>query len=138
MLNGTTGLVEANQNNQVRNVAFHNDSYGVVIFSASIALVEHCQFDGGSVGIFDFGSLGGDRVQSCNFRNQIASQASPNGGIAMIGAGGNGMLVEDCLFSKGSNAGSMLLTGPKDKYRFDSFVGGGIHVGGTDEGAGSN
>jgi hypothetical protein len=126
-----------NQKNEVKNVNFNNDEIGVLDVSGSIDVTEHCNFDGGSVGWYDISSLGGDRLQSCNFENQNANEGQ-NIGIAILSTPGNGVLVEDCLISKGSNAFGMLLQGATDRARFDSFLGNSKRSGGTDLGAISN
>jgi hypothetical protein len=126
-----------NQKNEVLHVNFNNDEIGVLDISGSIDVTEHCNFDGGAVGWYDIASIGGDRLQSCNFEAQSANEGM-NVGIAILSTPGNGVLVEDCLVSKGSNAFGMLLQGASDRARFDSFVGGAKRTGGTDLGAGSN
>lgn len=126
-----------NQKNEISHVNFNDDEIGVLDVSGSIDLTEHCNFDGGSIGWFDISTLGGDRLQSCNFENQNANEGQ-NVGVAILDTPGNGVLVEDCLVSKGSNAFGMILQGATDKIRFDSFVGNSKHSGGTDLGAASN
>jgi hypothetical protein len=126
-----------NQKNEVRRVNFNNDEIGVLDVSGSADVVEFCNFDGGSVGWYDISSLGANRLQSCNFQNQQANEGQ-NVGIAIVDTPGNGVLVEDCLVSKGSNAFGMLLQGASDRARFYSFVGGSKRSGGTDLGAASN
>ena len=126
-----------NQKNEVLRVNFNNDEIGVLDVSGSIDLTEHCNFDGGSVGWFDISSLGGDRLQSCNFENQKGNEGN-NSGIAILDTPGAGVLVEDCLVSKGSNAFGEILQGGTDVDRFDTFVGGAKRVSPRDIGAGSN
>jgi hypothetical protein len=126
-----------NQKNEVLRVNFNNDEIGVLDISGSIDLVEHCRFDGGSVGWYDIASMGGDRLQSCDFENQQANEGQ-NLGIAILSTPGAGVLVEDCCVSKGSNAFGEILQGATDTDRFDTFVGGAKRSGGRDIGAGSN
>jgi hypothetical protein len=126
-----------NQKNEVRHVNFNADEIGVLDISGSIDVTEHCQFDGGSIGWYDVSSLGGDRLQQCNFQNQNANEGM-NVGVAIISTPGAGVLVEDCLISKGSNAFGEILQGATDTDRFDTFVGGAKRSGGRDIGAGSN
>lgn len=112
-----------NQKNEILHVNFNADEIGVLDVSGSCDLVEFCNFDGGSVGWFDVSSLGADRLQSCNFQNQRANEGQ-NIGIAILDTAGAGVLVEDCLVSKGSNAFGEILQGSTDVNRFDTFVGG--------------
>jgi hypothetical protein len=133
-------LLDANnsdrdQKNDIRNINFNKDLYGVLIVSGSIDEVEHCNFDGGSIGVYDIASLGGDRIQACNFENQTAVEIL-NASYGVISTPGGGVLIEDCEFAHENNAG-FVEQGATDKYRFNSFVGGGpTHFGGTEEGAG--
>jgi hypothetical protein len=126
-----------NQKNEVLRVNFNNDEIGVLDVSGSIDVTEHCNFDGGSIGWYDISSLGGDRLQACNFENQNANEGQ-NFGVAILSTPGNGVLVEDCLISKGSNAFGEILQGATDTDRFDTFVGGAKRTGGRDNGAISN
>jgi hypothetical protein len=126
-----------NQKNEVLRVNFNNDEIGVLDISGSIDVTEHCNFDGGSVGWYDISSLGGDRLQQCNFENQVANEGQ-NVGIAIISTPGAGVLVEDCLVSKGSNAFGEILQGATDVNRFDTFLGGAKRTVARDIGAGSN
>jgi hypothetical protein len=126
-----------NQKNEVLRVNFNNDEIGVLDVSGSIDVTEHCNFDGGSIGWYDIASLGGDRLQQCNFQNQVANEGQ-NVGIAIISTPGAGVLVEDCLVSKGSNAFGEILQGATDTDRFDTFLGNAKRMGGRDIGAISN
>lgn len=127
---------EKNQKNEVIRVNFNNDEIGVLDVSGSDDVVEHCNFDGGAAGWYDIASLGANRLQSCNFQNQKANEGM-NLGIAILDTPGNGVLVEDCLVSKGSNAYGEILSGG-DRDRFNTFLGGAKRTGGVDLAAGSN
>jgi hypothetical protein len=112
-----------NKKNKITNVNFDKDFIGVVIVQGSIDLVEHCNFDGGTYGIYDILGDGGDRFQADNSQNQtfgIISVSSPN----------SGNLIEDCLFANPTGAG-FLAGNSADKFRFNSVVNGTLHIGGV-------
>ena len=120
LLNGTAN--GQNQKNKVINVNFDNDFVGVLIVRGSIDVVEHCEFDGGTYGIYDIASDGGDRFQADNSQNQtfgIVSASSPTAGN----------LIEDCLFANEAAAGIFAGNGG-DRLRFNSTVNGTLKIGG--------
>jgi hypothetical protein len=134
LFDATDGKKEHNQKNRAQYVNFNGDRVGVLTISASINVVEDCDFDGGSVGIYDIGSLGGDRFEKDNFENQQPAE-SFNFGYGIIVSPGKGVLAEYCLFADIKTAG--LVLGVNDRFRFNSFVSDGVnHVGGVEEGAG--
>jgi hypothetical protein len=134
LLDATDGVKEHNQKNRVQRVNFNADQVGVQVVSGSIDVVEDCDFDGGSVGIVDIASLGGDRFQKDNFENQQPVEAF-NAGFGVLALPGKGVLVEDCMFASIKVAG-LILQGAQDKFRFDTFVSdGATHLGGTEEGS---
>jgi hypothetical protein len=134
LLDATDGVKEHNQKNRVEKVNFNSDRVGVYIVSASIDVVEDCDFDGGSAGILDVASLGGDRFEKDNFENQQPSETLP-AGYGILASPGKGVLAEYCLFADIKTAG--LALSPNDRFRFNSFVSDGTnHIGGVEEGAG--
>jgi hypothetical protein len=125
---------EHNQKNDARRVNFNGDTIGVLTISGSINKVENCDFDGGSVGIYDIASLGGDRFQQDNFENQKPVEAM-NASIGVLVGPGAGTLTEDCLVADDTDG--IVLGSGADKFRFDSFNSVTTHViGGTEENAG--
>jgi hypothetical protein len=135
LLDATDGERDHNQKNRVQRINFNGDLIGVLLVSGSIDVVEDCDFDGGSIGVYDIASLGGDRFQKDNFENQTGVEAL-NEGIGVATSPGKGTLTEDCLFADDQTVGLFLASG-QDKYRFDSFVSDAIaHLGGVEEGAG--
>ena len=129
LIDATDKKKEHNQKNDVRRVNFNSDQIGVLIVSGSIDLVENCEFDGGSIGIYDVASLGGDRFQQDNFENQQGAEAL-NMGVGFVSTPGNGVLVEDCFFTDAQTAGA-ILQGTQDRLRFNSFAhNGATHIGG--------
>jgi hypothetical protein len=125
---------EHNQKNDARRVNFNGDRIGVLSISGSINKVENCDFDGGSVGIYDIASLGGDRFQQDNFENQKPAEAM-NTSIGVLVTVGAGTLTEDCLIADDTDG--IVLGSGTDKFRFDSFNSVTTHViGGTEELAG--
>jgi hypothetical protein len=125
---GTYGIVlnrsasGHNQKNKVINVNFNNDYLGIAIVEGSIDLVEHCNFDGGFVGIYDLQADGGDRFQANNSQNQtfgIISASSPS----------SGNLIEDCLFANETAAG-FFAANADDKFRLNTAVNGTLNIGG--------
>jgi hypothetical protein len=134
LLGATDGVKEHNQKNRVQKVNFNADRIGVYVVSASIDVVEDCDFDGGSVGIMDVASLGGDRFEKDNFENQQPSESFA-GGYGILATPGKGTLTEYCLFADVKTAG--LILGVNDRFRFNSFVSDGTnHLGGVEEGSG--
>jgi hypothetical protein len=134
LLDASDGKKEHNEKNTVCNVHFNNDLIGVLLVSGSIDEIEHCDFEGGSVGIYDIASLGGDRFQADNFQQQTPSEAVGMS-VAVFVPPGNGTLTEDCLVA--DDAYGLVLGSANDKYRFDSFANDGVKViGGTEENAG--
>ncbi len=137
LFDASDGKREHNQKNELRHVNFNNDRIGVLIVSGSIDVVEFCKFDGGSVGIYDIGSLGGDRFQQDNFENQRRAEVL-NEGIGIVSTPGKGTLTEDCLFADDQDAG-IVAQGAQDRLRFNTFVSdGATHIGGISLGAGDN
>jgi hypothetical protein len=134
LFDASDGKREHNFKNNVYNVAFDQDEIGVLIISGSIDLVEQCDFEGGSVGVYDIASLGGDRVQADNFQAQVATEAS-NASIGVLSTPGAGILVEDCDVA--DDVVGLFLQSGQDKYRQNSFMSDKIpHTGGVEEGAG--
>jgi hypothetical protein len=111
-----------NQKNLVKNVNFDNDWIGVLLVRGSIDEVEHCNFDGGTYGIYDILSDGGDRFQADNSQNQTF-------GIVSVSSPTAGNLIEDCLFANEAAAGFLAGNGG-DRFRFNSSVNGTLHIGG--------
>ena len=137
LIDATDKKKEHNQKNDVRRVNFNSDQIGVLIVSGSIDVVENCEFDGGSIGIYDVASLGGDRFQQDNFENQQGVEAL-NMGIGFLSTPGNGVLVEDCFFTDAQTAGA-ILQGTQDRLRFNSFAhNGATHIGGISLGLADN
>jgi hypothetical protein len=98
--------------------------------------VENCDFDQGSVGIYDIAGVG-DRFQKDNFQAQTAVEAFNEGiGVVSTTNAAGGTLTEDCLFAAEQTAG-IVDQGPNDKVRFDSFIHNGTNrIGGIEELAG--
>jgi hypothetical protein len=121
LLDATDGLKEHNQKNRVEHVNFNGDEVGVLSVSGSIDVVENCDFDQGSVGIYDIAGVG-DRFQKDNFQAQHGVEAL-NEGIGVVSATGaaGGTLTEDCLFAAEGTLG-IFDGGPNDKVRFDTFI----------------
>ena len=120
LLDASDGKREHNQKNDVRRVNFNNDQIGVLTISGSINEIEFCNFDGDAVGVYDIGTLGGDRFQSDNFENMAPREAMPLG-VGIVSSPGKGTLAEDCLFADCVTAG-IYDSGAQDKLRFNSFV----------------
>jgi hypothetical protein len=121
LLDATDGLKEHNQKNRVEHVNFNANEIGVLSVSGSIDVVEACDFDGGSIGIYDVAGVG-DRFQKDNFQAQKGVEALNEGvGVASATNATGGTLTEDCLFAAESTAG-IFDAGPNDKVRFDSFI----------------
>lgn len=111
---------EHNFKNQCENVRFNGDEVGVLTVSGSLVDVEDCFFEGGSIGIYDVASLGGDRFQKNSFEAQAGVEAL-NEGIGLVTAGGVGVLAEDNLFADAQTMGAFF--GDKDdRLRFNSFI----------------
>jgi hypothetical protein len=125
---------EHNFKNAVYNVNFDKDEIGVLVVSGSIDVVDQCAFEGGSVGIEDIASLGGDRFEADNFQAQAPSE-SVNAGIGLLATPGAGVAVLGCLFASEPNG--IVLQAATEKYRFNDFNSVQTHIlGGTEEGAG--
>ena len=131
------GKKEHNFKNLARNINFNSDLVGILIVSGSLDLVEHCNFEGGSIGIYDVASLGGDRFQADNFEAQTGVEAL-NEGVGIVSSGGVGNLTEDCMFADAQTLG-LAMGNSKDLSRFNSFINCAVNrMGGTDLGAASN
>jgi len=127
-------MKEHNFKNEACNVRFNNDMIGVLTISGSLVDVEECFFEGGSIGIYDIATLGGDRFQADNFEAQTGVEAL-NEGIGIVTTGGVGVLVEDCMVADAQSFGVYLNDGKGDKYRFNSFINDPVTiVGGIEEG----
>jgi len=120
-----------NAKNTVDNIRFNNNVIGVLSVSGQSNWVKNCIIDGGDIGIYFFADLGGSRASNNTLENQKASEY-PGVGIALLSVGGTGTYFENNLVSKGSNPIGQML-GSADKFRFETFVGGAIHVGGVDQ-----
>lgn len=136
LLDATDGKREHNLKNEVRHLNFNNDKIGVLVVSASLDEVEHCNFDGGTFGVFDIASLGGDRFQTDNFQEQVPSESVSTQGIGLVTSPGKGVLVEDCNFA--TEQMGTVLQSAQDKFRFNSFENISVktHLGGIQEGFG--
>jgi hypothetical protein len=125
---------DANIKNVVDNIRFNNDGTGVISVSGQSNWVKNCIIDGGDIGIYFFADIGGSRATNNILENQKALEF-PGTGIALVSTSSGGVLFDNNLVSKGTNAVGMLMTNT-DKYRFDSFVGfpaNSPHVGGINE-----
>ena len=81
-----------------------------------------------------FSQDSGSRARNNILENQKAS-AQIGLGVALVSSSSLGVVFDDNVVAKGSNALGMIMSGT-DKYRFDSFVGFPIlspHLGGTNE-----
>ena len=137
LFDATDGRREHNQKNILRDVNFNGDLVGAEIVSGSIDLVERCDFDGGSVGIYDVATLGGDRFEYDNFENQTKSEVLALG-VGIVSTPGKGTLAEFCLFADDQTAG-IIDQGTPDRLRFNSFVSNGAtHIGGLSLGLADN
>jgi len=120
-----------NAKNTVDNIRFNNDVIGVLSISGQSNWVKNCIIDGGDIGIYFFADLGGSRASNNILEAQKAGEW-PGMGIALLSQGGSGTYFENNLVSKGSSTVGQLL-GAGDKFRFETFVGGALHVGGVDQ-----
>jgi hypothetical protein len=126
---------EHNQKNDLKRVNFNGDKIGALIVSGSIDEVEFCNFDQGSIGVEDIASLGGDRIESCNFEAQTRSE-SVNIGAGVLVALGKGIDTRNCVFAVQQDFG-IINASAQDKFRFNDFNSVPHKFsGGTEEGAG--
>jgi hypothetical protein len=117
---GSDGRREHNFKNEAENVRFNGDQVGVMTVSGSLVDVENCFFEGGSVGIYDVATLGGDRFQKDSFQSQAGVEAL-NLGIGLISLGGVGVLSEDNLFADEQTAAAFLQD-RDDRLRFNTEI----------------
>jgi hypothetical protein len=111
---------EHNQKNDLKRVNFNGDKVGALIVSGSIDEVEFCNFDQGSIGVEDIASLGGDRIESCNFEAQTRSEAIPTGTGVLI-ALGKGVDVRNSVFAVQQDFGVLGSSAAVDRIRFCDF-----------------
>jgi hypothetical protein len=126
-----------NAKNTASNLRLNGNTIGVLSSSGTSNLVKDCIIDGGDVGIM-FSQDSGSRANNNLLANQTASPAL-GVGVALVSSSSSGVVFDDNVVAKGSNAFGMIMSGT-DKYRFDSFVGfpnDGPLVGGTNEFANS-
>jgi Right handed beta helix region len=126
-----------NAKNTASNLKLNGNTFGVLSASGTSNLVKDCVIDGGDVGIW-FSQDSGSRARNNLLANQQAS-ASPGLGVALVSSPSFGVVFDDNVVTKGSNALGMIMSGT-DKYRFNSFVGfpkNSPHIGGTNEKANS-
>jgi len=124
---------DVNAKNTAQNLRLNNDGIGVFSLSGTSNWVKHCIIDGGDIGIM-FNQDSGSRAEDNILENQKASEEFSTG-IALVSVGSLGVVFDNNVVEKGSNALGMVMSGT-DKYRFDSFVGfpaNSPHVGGTNE-----
>jgi hypothetical protein len=120
LFDASDGRREHNFKNQCENVRFNGDRVGVFTVSGSLIDVENCFFEGGSVGIYDIATLGGDRFQQDSFESQVGVE-SLNEGIGIAAIGGVGVLAEDNLFADEQTVGAFF-TDRDDRLRFNTFI----------------
>src|SRR4029077_269735 len=126
---------EHNQKNDLKRVNFNGDKVGALIISGSIDEVENCNFDQGSIGVEDIASLGGDRIEACNFEAQTRSESVPIGAGVLV-ALGQGIDSRNCVFAVQQDFG-IFNASAQDKFRFNDFNSVPHKIsGGTEEGAG--
>jgi hypothetical protein len=134
---GSDGRREHNFKNQCENVRFNGDQVGVFTVSGSLVDVENCFFEGGSIGIYDVATLGGDRFQKDSFQSQTGVEAL-NEGIGIVSVGGIGVLSEDNLFADEATVG-IYFTDRDDRLRFNTFINDPVKfIGGTSAGFADN
>jgi len=124
---------DVNAKNTAKNLRLNNDGIGVFSLSGTSNLVKDCIIDGGDIGIL-FSQDSGSRAEDNILENQKASEEFGQG-IALMSMGSLGVVFDNNVVEKGSNALGMVMSGT-DKYRFDSFVGFPVnspHIGGTNE-----
>jgi hypothetical protein len=124
---------DVNAKNTVDNLRLNGDGIGVFSLSGTSNWVKHCIIDGGDIGIL-FSQDSGSRAEDNILENQKASEEFGQG-IALMSMGSLGVVFDNNVVEKGSNALGMVQSGT-DKYRFDSFVGftrNSPHTGGTNE-----
>jgi len=124
---------DVNAKNTVDNLRLNGNGIGVFSLSGTSNWVKHCIIDGGDIGIL-FSQDSGSRAEDNILENQKASEEFGQG-IALMSMGSLGVVFDNNVVEKGSNALGMVMSGT-DKYRFDSFVGfpaKSPHVGGTNE-----
>jgi hypothetical protein len=126
---------EHNQRNDLHNVNFRNNKIGCLIVSGSIDEVRFCNFEGGSIGVEDVASLGGDRIQDDNFEAQARSESVATGTGVLV-ALGKGIDTLGCVFAAQQDFG-IFNASKEDKFRFNDFNSVPHHIsGGTEEGSG--
>jgi len=124
---------DVNAKNTAKNLRLNNNGIGVFSLSGTSNLVKDCIIDGGDIGIL-FSQDSGSRAEDNILENQKASEEFGQG-IALMSMGSLGIVFDNNVVEKGTNALGMVQSGT-DKYRFDSFVGfpaNSPHVGGTNE-----
>jgi len=124
---------DVNAKNTAKNLRLNNNGIGVFSLSGTSNLVKDCIIDGGDIGIL-FSQDSGSRAEDNILENQKASEEFGQG-IALMSMGSLGVVFDNNVVEKGSNALGMVMSGT-DKYRFDSFVGfpaNSPHTGGTNE-----
>jgi len=124
---------DLNAKNTAKNLRLNNDGIGVLSLSGTSNLVKDCIIDGGDIGIM-FSQDSGSRAEDNILENQKASEEFGMG-VALVSTGSLGIVFDNNVVEKGSNALGMIQSGT-DKYRFDSFVGFPVnspHIGGTNE-----
>jgi hypothetical protein len=124
---------DVNAKNTAKNLRLNNDGIGVFSLSGTSNLVKDCIIDKGDIGIL-FSQDSGSRAEDNILENQAASEEFGQG-IALMSMGSLGIVFDNNVVEKGTNALGMIQSGT-DKYRFDSFVGfpaNSPHAGGTNE-----
>jgi hypothetical protein len=111
---------EHNQKNDLKRVNFNGDKIGCLIVSGSIDEVENCNFDQGSIGVEDIASLGGDRIEACNFEAQTRSESVATGTGVLI-ALGKGVDVRNSVFAVQQDFGVLGSSASVDRIRFCDF-----------------